>query len=114
MRPLLAVLPRTLVPMKDHAMRSDAAVNPESNASVMQIDQRAAPGLRNHSQRILNHRLAVAQCRSKNVPGQTMGVNPHSHRLITRHVAINQGHMRLAAIDLALVGDHAELAMTGW
>src|ERR1700732_3396441 len=58
--------------------------------------------------------MALAAGGSEDVAHQAVGVHADQHWLVAGfNIATNEGYVRLAAIDLALVGDEAELAEAG-
>lgn len=57
------------------------AIDRKPAAAVVQINKRAASGLDDHAQRMVHERMAVADCRIKNIACKTVGVKTDQDRL---------------------------------
>src|SRR5882724_5691835 len=112
----LVVGQRRLAPFmveKDGFLISDF-FHSKAFGALVQIDDGAAPLFGDHLHRFVDRRMAFARCRAEDVADQTMRVHAHQHRIFRRdargQLAHDQRDVRFA-IYLALVGDHAEIAV---
>ena len=70
----------------------------------MQVDERAAPVLRDASHGAFERGMAFAACRAEDVAHQAMRVHADQHRglAVLDISSQNEGHMRLAALSISL------------
>ena len=116
---VLVVLRKTDVAMEENAVRIDRAVDVESPTGVVEIDERTASGFGDETQGLLHDVVAVAGGGGEDISREAVGMNADEDGLITEglvsaDVALDQREMAFAAVDFALVGDDAELAIRPW
>ncbi len=80
----------------------------------MQIDERAASFVGDAPHRAFDGIMAATPACSEDIAHEAVGVHAHQHRLIARvfDVAFDHRDVRVA-IDLGLIDDHAEFAVSG-
>src|ERR1700745_64238 len=107
-------LPGAGLAMQHDARRPVTAIQLEARTVVVQIDQRATPGLGDALEGALEQFAAVARGGAEDIAGKTVGVHADERRGVDRvlsDLATDQREMALAAIHLALVSDHGEVAI---
>src|ERR1700722_14685209 len=113
--PLMPVVAMLAAAVQEEAVWVDAAVNFETFAAVVQVDQGAPSGLGNHFERSLYYLVAVAEGSAEDVSRQAVRVYPHQDWFrvdLRAHLASNQRQVTFSPVHFALIGDHAELAET--
>ena len=91
----------------------------EAAAGVVQVEQGSATGFGNHAQGFVEDFAALATG-GEEISGGALGVHADEYRFSSvvlgswsAEVAFDQGDVAFAAVDFALVGDHAEVAVSG-
>ena len=98
--------------MEEDAVGLDAAVDIETTAGVVEVDEGPASGVGDLPQRLADEALAVAGGSSEDVSGEAVGVDADEDRVaLGRDFSHDQGDMAFAAIDFAFVGDGAEFSV---
>ena len=94
----------------------DGAVDVESPTGVVEIDERTASGFGDETQGLLHDVVAVAGGGGEDISREAVGMNADedglvAEGLVSADIALDQRQMAFAAVDFALVGDDAELAV---
>src|SRR6266404_6228799 len=107
---------RTAQRLRQLAMKGERlvladALDRKTLPGVVKIDERAAALCDNAFEREVQRLFALARARAEDVAGQAMRVHANQHRIGRGNFAAQQRDVR-RTINVALVRDHAKLAVT--
>ena len=86
---------------------------PDAAPFLVEIDNHAAPFVRDEFHCGVQLPAAVAPCRMKDVAGEALRMHPREHVVMTMHIAEDQRNV-FVVIDIVAVADDAELAELRW
>src|SRR6267142_4730667 len=92
---------------------SSMSIEGKTSRGLVEIDDCPATFLGDTAHGAFDHLAAGAGGRPKHISGNAMSVHADQNGCISGKIAAHQGHVRVSAIDLALVSDKAEITEAG-
>lgn len=106
------VLVGTSFAMKNDPVWLYAAINIESAAGVVEINECSMSGLSDLPERLLHKMVAIADRGSEDVSGEAVRMDADQHGVVTFiYLSLDEREMALSAVDFAFVCNGAEISI---